>query len=129
MLLKNGSSNTPIFIIYFSFVNLIEKEKPCFEPSGILAEYSNKVNGIVLKFTEPIDAAPPTQEDWGLYPFEGEEALKSISLKTANDSVSAFLLGRDANVAHIVLNHESCSSQHAVIQFRKKLKTRELTPQ
>ena len=50
-------------------------------------------------------------------------------MKTANDSVSAFLLGRDANVAHIVLNHESCSSQHAVIQFRKKLKTRELTPQ
>ena len=88
----------------------IEKEKPCFKPSGILAEYSNKLNGVVLKFTEPIDAAPPTHESWGLYPFDGEQSLKSVSLRTAADSVSAFLLGRDTNVAHIVLNHESCSS-------------------
>ena len=38
---------------------VIEKEEPCFEPSGILAEYSNKVKGVVLKFTEPLDAAEP----------------------------------------------------------------------
>jgi hypothetical protein len=36
------------------------KELPCFDASGILAEFSNSVNGVVLKFTEPIDAAKPT---------------------------------------------------------------------
>ena len=51
----------------------IEKEKPCFVPSGILAEYSNKLNGVVLKFTEPVDAAAPTQETWGLYPFDDDK--------------------------------------------------------
>ena len=51
----------------------IEKEKPCFEPSGILAEYQNKVNGIILKFTEPLDSASP-QEQWLLYPFKGDES-------------------------------------------------------
>ena len=51
----------------------MEKEKPCFEASGILAEYSNKVNGVVLKFTEPADAAPPIQQRYGLYPFDGEQ--------------------------------------------------------
>lgn len=38
---------------------VIEKEKPCFEPSGILAEFSNSVNGVVIKFTEPLDSAIP----------------------------------------------------------------------
>ena len=31
---------------------------------------------------------------------------------------SAFLLGKDDRVADIVLAHESCSKQHAVVQFR-----------
>ncbi len=44
----------------------IEKEKPCFVPSGILAEYQNKVNGVTLKFTEPMDAAPPS-DTYALY--------------------------------------------------------------
>jgi hypothetical protein len=35
----------------------IEKEKPCFIPSGILAEFSNSVNGVVVKYSEPLDAA------------------------------------------------------------------------
>ena len=91
------------------------KEKPCFTPSGILAEYSNKLNGVVLKFTEPIDAAPPTLETWGLYPFNGEEAMKSVTLRTMDGLTSAFLLGRDAKVAHVHLEEFSCSSQHAVI--------------
>jgi len=81
----------------------------------------------VLKFTEPIDAAPPSLETWGLYPFKGEEAMKSVTLRTVDGLTSAFLLGRDAKVAHVHLDEYSCSSQHAVIQFRKKLKVIELT--
>ena len=107
---------------------MIEKEKPCFTASGILAEYSNKLNGVVLKFTEPIDAAPPSLETWGLYPFSADgQAMNSITLRSQDGLTSAFLLGRDPKVAHIHLDHHSCSNQHAVIQFRKKLKTVQLT--
>ena len=108
----------------------MEKEKPCFVPSGILAEYSNKRNGVVLKFTEPVDAAPPTQETWGLYPFDDEKTdMPSVTLRTQDGLTSAFLMARDSTVAHVYLDHYSCSGQHAVIQFRKKLKTVELTAQ
>ncbi|CDW85578.1 smad nuclear-interacting protein 1 [Stylonychia lemnae] len=53
----------------------VEKELPCFEPSGILAEFQNQYKGVVLKFTEPLDAAVPTNT-WKIYPFKGEEELK-----------------------------------------------------
>ena len=81
----------------------------------------------MLKFTEPIDAAPPIFETWGLYPFDGDKAIESITLKTVDGQTSAFLLGRDEKVAHVHLAHHTCSSQHAVIQFRKKLRVVELT--
>jgi len=38
----------------------VKKEEPCFDASGILAEFSNRTReGVVLKFTEPLDAAVP----------------------------------------------------------------------
>jgi hypothetical protein len=40
----------------------VKKEEPCFDQSGILAEFSNNVKGVVLKFTEPLDAAVPTSD-------------------------------------------------------------------
>jgi smad nuclear-interacting protein 1 len=50
----------------------VKKDEPCFEASGILAEFSNKTReGVVLKFTEPLDAAVP-EEKWVIYPFKGE---------------------------------------------------------
>lgn len=51
----------------------IIKEKPCFEPSGILAQYAaNAVgNGKVLKFTIPFDAKEPTA-NWQIFPFKKE---------------------------------------------------------
>jgi smad nuclear-interacting protein 1 len=105
-----------------------EKEKPCFVPSGILAEFTNKVNGVVLKFSSPLDASPPTTT-WGLYPFDGNNAQKSVNLRSKDSTTSAFLCGTDKQVSHIVLSDPSCSKQHAVIQFRKRLKTVELTPE
>lgn len=51
----------------------VKKEEPCFDQSGILAEFSNNVKGVVLKFTEPLDAAVPTSDSqWAIYPFKGE---------------------------------------------------------
>ena len=61
----------------------MEKERPCFEPSGILAEYQNSFNGVVLKFTEPLDAAAPTEE-WRLYPFKGDESYGKFSFLIIN---------------------------------------------
>lgn len=38
---------------------------------------------------------------------------------------SAYLLGRDRTVIDIPLDHESCSKQHAVLQFRQTITTNE----
>jgi hypothetical protein len=69
----------------------VEVEKPNFEATGFLAELENKVNGSVLKFTEPEDAAIPKQK-WKLYPYKGDKALEVISLRDG----SCFLAGKDA---------------------------------
>eukprot|EP00347_Sterkiella_histriomuscorum_P005917 403354774 len=100
----------------------VEKEKPCFEQSGILAEFQNQYQGVVLKFTEPLDAAVP-QDQWKVYPFKGEEELKPVNISRK----SCYLFGRDSKVADILLENPSCSSQHAVIQFREKQVTRQLS--
>jgi smad nuclear-interacting protein 1 len=94
---------------------------PSFEPSGILAEFSNQYKGVVLKFTEPLDAALPT-DHWKIYPFKGEEALgKSnhhllLDLMNFIDAISIFkkktcyLFGRDPKICDILLDNPSCSS-------------------
>lgn len=51
------------------------KLKPNFEASGKLAEESNKVNGVILKWSEPPDAMKPVKR-WRLYVFKGKEALE-----------------------------------------------------
>lgn len=92
-------------------------EKPNFGLSGALAkdsETGNVLNGIVLKWSEPIDAAI-AQTKWRLYVFKKEENIGTIHLH----SQSAFLIGREKKIADILVEHGSCSKQHAVIQFRR----------
>lgn len=91
----------------------VEKEKPNFEPSGKLTEDANTVNGVVIKYTEPLESRKPKRR-WRLYPFKGEKALPTLYVHRQ----SAFLLGRDRKVADIPLDHPSCSKQHAALQFR-----------
>ncbi|XP_046627026.1 FHA domain-containing protein DDL [Neodiprion virginianus] len=91
----------------------IEKEKPNFEPSGKLTEDANTVNGVVIKYTEPMEARKPKRR-WRLYPFKGEKALPTLYVHRQ----SAYLMGRDRKVADIPLDHPSCSKQHAALQFR-----------
>jgi len=79
-----------------------------------LATFTNTVNGVVLKFTEPLDAAVP-DEMWKIYPFKGEEALPALHIHRQ----SCYLIGKDTAVADIPVEHPTCSSQHAVIQFRE----------
>lgn len=90
-----------------------DKQKPSFALSGKLTEDTNTFNGVVIKYNQPPEAKIPKRR-WRLYPFKGDESLPFIPIHTQ----SAFLLGRDRKVADIPIDHPSCSSQHAVIQFR-----------
>jgi smad nuclear-interacting protein 1 len=93
-----------------------EKEKANFGLTGALAKdeiTGNIYNGVLLKWTEPLDAAPPPR-GWRIYVFKGDEIVETLYLHRQ----SAYLFGREGRVADHVLAHPSCSSQHAVIQFR-----------
>ena len=95
----------------------IIKEKANFGLSGNLSKDENTgniVNGIVMKWSEPLDAAKPEQK-WRLYVFKEGDLVETLHLHRQ----SSYLIGRDNRVADIVLAHPSCSKQHAVIQFRK----------
>lgn len=90
--------------------------KPDFGLSGALAKderTGNMVNGVVLKFTEPFEAAQP-DKNWRFYVYKGEELVETLHIHRR----SCFLVGRDDRVADIKTLNPSCSLQHAVIQFR-----------
>uniref|UniRef100_A0A7S4AXM1 S1 motif domain-containing protein n=1 Tax=Chrysotila carterae TaxID=13221 RepID=A0A7S4AXM1_CHRCT len=90
------------------------KQMANFQTTGKLAEATNKVNGVVLKWSEPHDAMKPSKH-WRLYVFKGKEELEPYHIHRQ----TAYLLGRERRVADIPLDHPSCSSQHAVLQARQ----------
>ncbi|EAU85891.2 smad nuclear interacting protein 1 [Coprinopsis cinerea okayama7 len=95
-----------------------DKGKPNFKPSGLLAAETNTVKAsdgtaTVLKYNEPPEARKPSV-GWRLYVFKGKEQLDPLHIYRQ----SAYLIGRDRLVADIVLDHPSCSKQHAAIQYR-----------
>lgn len=94
----------------------VVKQKPNFGISGALAKDDEKGNvykGVVLKFSEPPEARAPNTQ-WRFYVFKGEEALETLHISKQ----SAYLFGRNEDIADIPLRHGSCSSQHAVLQYR-----------
>ncbi|KAK8175154.1 SMAD/FHA domain-containing protein [Phyllosticta citrichinensis] len=102
----------------------VEKEKPNFNQTGLLAREANMVEGtnIVLKYNEPADARkPPRKDDWRLFIFKGKDLLASTPLY----SRSCWLFGREVKIADMVLEHPSASKQHAVLQFRYTTRTNE----
>uniref|UniRef100_A0A1A9ZGL3 FHA domain-containing protein n=1 Tax=Glossina pallidipes TaxID=7398 RepID=A0A1A9ZGL3_GLOPL len=90
-----------------------DKEKPNFALSGALTEDTNKVNGVVIKYSEPPEARKPKRR-WRLYPFKGETALPVLHIHRQ----SCFLVGRDRKIADLAVDHPSCSKQHAALQYR-----------
>ncbi|KAJ2265790.1 Smad nuclear-interacting protein 1, partial [Coemansia sp. RSA 370] len=64
---------------------------------------------------EPAEARRPSGARWRIYVFKDG---KDIDMHYV-DSASAFLFGRDRKVADIPTDHPSCSSQHAVLQYRR----------
>jgi smad nuclear-interacting protein 1 len=94
-----------------------KKEKANFGLSGALAKddrTGNMLNGVLLKFNEPLDAAVPTK-NWRVYVFKEESVVEVMHLHRK----SFFLVGRDQRIVDIHTAHPSCSKQHAVIQFRR----------
>ena len=85
-----------------------------FKTTGKLAEDTNTVNGVVVKYSEPPEARMPSKK-WRLYVFKGDEALEPYMLYR----FSNYLIGRERRVCTIVLDNPSISSQHAVIQYRQ----------
>lgn len=86
---------------------------PNFERSGKLTEERNTYKGVVIKYTEPAEARIPKTK-WRLYPFKGDEALQTMYIHRN----SGYLIGRERKIVDIPADHPSCSSQHAVVQFR-----------
>lgn len=89
-----------------------------FGLSGALAadeKTGNVHNGVVLKWSEPPDAAVPRDLKWRLHVFkDGAQLEKPLHVYRQ----SGFLVGRDRKVADLAADHPSCSGQHAVLQFR-----------
>ncbi|KAL7555692.1 hypothetical protein ACA910_005136 [Epithemia clementina (nom. ined.)] len=87
--------------------------------------------GILLKFQEPPEARIPNTF-WRLYVFKNhnpknnnnntdsnQQEDKDQPLETLHISrQSAYLIGRNADICDIPILHPSCSSQHAVLQYR-----------
>ena len=92
--------------------------KADFGLSGALAQDAasgHTLNGVLLKWSEPPDAAAPSAVRWRLHVFkDGQQLDKPLHIFRQ----SAFLVGRERKVADIPADHPSCSGQHAVIQFR-----------
>lgn len=90
-----------------------QKEKRNFNLSGKLAEDTNTFNGVVIKYTQPPEARKPKRR-WRFYPFKGDKGLPTLYIHRQ----SAYLIGRDRQIADIPIDHPSCSKQHAALQYR-----------
>lgn len=94
----------------------IPKEEANFGLSGLLAMESNSVNGVALKYVEPIGEAKPPSARWRAYCFKGDVEC-APPYKFAGERAK-YLFGRDRAVADVPTDHPSCSKQHCVVQFR-----------
>jgi len=110
------NENRKINISEYLKENLIIKEKPNFNPSGLLSKQTNIKNGILLKYSSPIDSAIPL-ECWRLYSFQKNSFDPIDTYKLENKNY--FLIGKDKMVCNIIIDNVNVSRQHAVIQFRK----------
>ncbi|KAI9218390.1 SMAD/FHA domain-containing protein [Blastocladiella britannica] len=104
-------------------------EQPNFATSGMLARVANTVvvrdraapNGaraVVRKYHEPSEAAIATRP-WTLVVFDPKADDKAAPDIMDLKAKSAYMFGRDDQLADVFLTHSHASSQHAVLQFRK----------
>ena len=92
-----------------------------------------------MKYSPPSDSFAPRTTRWSLHVFKGDDQIgwldnlfliMMLDMISLNEEKKAhFLIGREhkvnvplviyIQVVDIITDHPSCSSQHAVIQFRK----------
>lgn len=97
----------------------VEKQKPNFSSTGLLAKEANTVSlgkrAIVLKYHEPSEGRkPPSSQAWRLFHFTGKDNRQTLALGER----SCWLFGREKGVVDVLLEDVTSSKQHAVIQFR-----------
>lgn len=88
---------------------------PDFRISGKLDQDLVKAGGVHLKCSEPSDSAKPTRH-WRLHVFKDDSQVDVISLFPK----SIYRFGRNTEISDVILMHESCSQQHAVLQYRRR---------
>lgn len=94
----------------------IPKEQPNFKRSGKLDEAAlTTSSGVVLKWSDPAEARV-SKKRYRLYIFKGGEQAQEPVLLTKQPS---YMFGKEKTVADVLLEHPSCSKQHAVICFRQ----------
>jgi len=96
-----------------------KEHKPNFGLSGALAKdmkTGNVYKGVTLKFREPPEARAPAKTLWRFYVYKdgSKDVLETLHVSRQ----SAYLFGRNTEIADIPLLHPSCSSQHCVLQYR-----------
>merc|ERR1712217_790307 len=74
----------------------------------------NAKNGVVMKFTQPVEARMPTVK-WRLYCFTKQNEQPKIM--HIHRQVG-FLFGKDRKIADVPTDHATCSKQHAVLHHR-----------
>jgi len=92
----------------------VEKELPNFNLSSKLLEDTNKVAGVVVKYSKPKEAEKPDL-NWKLFVYREHKFLETMNIYRQD----GYLIGKDIRICDIPAIHPSCSGQHAVIQFRK----------
>jgi smad nuclear-interacting protein 1 len=97
-------------------------DKPNFGLSGALAKDisrtgtaggSRMYKGVLLKFQEPPEARAPVKQ-WRLYVYKNDQLEQTLHISKQ----SAYLIGRSPDICDILTAHPSCSTQHAVLQYR-----------
>ncbi|KAL9007342.1 MAG: hypothetical protein Q9173_007358, partial [Seirophora scorigena] len=91
-------------------------QKPNYAPTGLLAAETNAASqnpSITLKYHEPPESRLPSTPHL-LYVFKSSALLSTLQLHER----SCWLFGREKQVVDAVIEHPSCSKQHAVLQFR-----------
>ncbi|KAJ3300848.1 hypothetical protein HDV03_001900 [Kappamyces sp. JEL0829] len=104
-----------------------EKEAPNYSRSGALVKEQLMYNGVQLKYSEPSEARKSLRK-WRLYVFKGKEHIDTIEIHKQ----SAYLIGKERyrlptnqirRVCDLPMDHQSISSQHAVLQYRQIITT------
>jgi len=94
----------------------VEKEQPCFEPSGALDEPDKVIKrGVEIEYREPRNAMMP-KEKWVWFVYKDEEQVKEIWLHRK----SYHLVGRCRKSCDVKLMHFTISKHHCVLQYRQR---------